>query len=80
VWKNPDSEIYPIAAEAIEKQLNNIWQWSEAQMGFASADELFQACILDENGWVDDAGMVTLLGAEAHAMSARIYLQCRFFR
>ncbi|KAB8360851.1 hypothetical protein FH972_024585 [Carpinus fangiana] len=74
------SLVYPLAIKAIERQLENFWQWSELCNGFGTSEALFESCELDSDGKVDDSGKVTLLGAEAHAASARLYLQCRFYR
>jgi Fungal specific transcription factor domain len=69
-----------MVGRAIEKQLKNFYQWSELSEGYSSTRDLFDSCDLSEDGTVDDAAKATLLGAEAHAASIRIYLQCRFFR
>lgn len=62
------------------RRLTNFYQWSELGEGYATTEELFGACTVDRNGKINDAGKATLVGAEAHATSIRIYLHCRFFR
>ena len=64
----------------MERKLKDFWQWCELSDGYSTSQELLDSCELDDEGNVIDAGKVTLLGAEAHAASARLYLQCRFKR
>ncbi|KAI4233854.1 MAG: hypothetical protein LQ349_004153 [Xanthoria aureola] len=79
---DPTSSTYPIAGQHILKEINRFHQWSELskEYRYDTTAELLDSCNLDEDGRVTDAAMNTLLGAEAHAASIRIYLHCRFLR
>jgi hypothetical protein len=78
--EDPTSTIIPLGARAIEERLVNFRQWSELSEGYASPEELLDSCVLNSQGLVDSATKVTELTAEAWVQTARIYLQCRFFR
>ena len=78
--EDPSSTIIPLGARAIERKLVNFYQWSELSDGYASPEELLDSCVLNADGLVDSAVKVTELTGEAWVQTARIYLQCRFFR
>ena len=80
--QDPTSDVYPKAVEFIMNEIKTFHQWSELSPDYRyeSKQQLLDSCILDEDGRVTDAARATLLGAEAHAASIRIYLHCRFLR
>ena len=69
-----------LGAQTLERRLAGLRQWSDLSQGFASVEELMEACQLDENGKVDSPVRVTELIAETYVSAADIYLQCRVFR
>ncbi|KAI1194150.1 fungal-specific transcription factor domain-containing protein [Nemania serpens] len=78
--RRPGSEVIPPVGHEIEDVLENFWQWSDLSDGYATSQELFDSCELDEHGKVNTAAKVTELVGESYACAAQIYLQCRLFR
>ncbi|KAK6515743.1 hypothetical protein TWF281_004333 [Arthrobotrys megalospora] len=74
------TEVWPKVAGKIRTRLERIQQWSELSPGYPHAQELLDACILDENGLVQTKAEATDLIAESYIQAALIYLECRFFR
>lgn len=82
-YKYPSSDVIPTVGHAIEKVLNNFWQWSELnKTGYKSAQDMLDSCVLelDEAGKVTTKEKVTDLVGESYVAAAQIYLQCRLFR
>jgi hypothetical protein len=61
-------------------QLTNFRQTSEVSDGYATTQELLDACVLDDNGLVQCPIKVTELTGETWVQAAQIYLYCRFYR
>ncbi|KAI0109228.1 fungal-specific transcription factor domain-containing protein [Nemania sp. FL0031] len=80
IVKEPDSPIFPPAANAILSQLANFRQTSELSTGYETTKELLDACVLDQDGMVQCAIKVTELTAATWVQAAEIYLYCRFYR
>jgi len=78
--EDPESSIIPLGAHALGRRLINFRQWSERSEGYHTTQALLDSCALDADGLVDSLAKVTELTAEAWVQTARIYLQCRFFR
>jgi len=72
--------ILPHGARKLEERLTNFYQWSDLSPGYATSQELLDACELDANGQVTCPAKITELTAETWVAGAHIYLQCRFFR
>ncbi|KAK6331487.1 hypothetical protein TWF730_004569 [Orbilia blumenaviensis] len=78
--KDPGPEVWPIVAGTLRTRLERVQQWSELSEGYSHAQELLDACILDEDGLVKTKEEATDLIAESYIQAALIYLECRFFR
>jgi hypothetical protein len=78
--EEPSSAIIPLGAAAIERRLVDFHQWSELSEGHPTTDALLKSCELGEDGLVNTAREVTELTGECWVQTAKIYLQCRFFR
>ncbi|TGJ64117.1 hypothetical protein EYR41_010193 [Orbilia oligospora] len=79
--KNPcKTEVWPTFAGKIRTELERVRQWSDLSEGYSHAQELLDACILDENGLVKTKEEATDLTAQTYIQAALIYLECRFFR
>lgn len=55
-------------------------QWSELSPGHQSKEALLESCVLDVNGKVTSAAMVTDLTGEIWIATVHMYLNCRFYR
>jgi hypothetical protein len=78
--EDPQSSIIPLGAQTLGRRLINFRQWSERSEGYETTQALLKSCVLNADGFVSCAAKVTELTAEAWVQTARIYLQCRFFR
>ena len=78
--KDPQSTVIKLGADRLLKRLKNFWQWSDLSPGHATTQDLFDSCVLDEQGKVSDRATVTQLTAHAWVPAAEIYLHCRFYR
>ena len=79
--QNPSSIVIPEVASVLLERLQNFHQWSElSPQGYASTEELFQSCVLDETGKIYSAVTSCELTAESYVATAEIYLHCRLLR
>ena len=78
--QSPDSTVIPHGAKRIEARLKVFRQWSDLSEGYATVEEMFDACVLDSEGKVDSAAMVTDLTGQTYVQTALLYLYCRFYR
>ncbi|EXJ92219.1 hypothetical protein A1O3_00769 [Capronia epimyces CBS 606.96] len=78
--ESPDSVIVPMGAAKIQEILESFRQRSRLSEGYPTTQELLDSCELDEDGKVNSATKVTELSGECWVYTAKIYLQCRFFR
>ncbi|KAK5453478.1 hypothetical protein LTS15_006663 [Exophiala xenobiotica] len=77
--QQPASLILPHGGHALLEMLTNFRQKSDLSDGYPTTEALLRSCSLDK-GKVSDKAKVTELTAEAWVATAKIYLQCRFFR
>ena len=78
--RDPDSTVVPVAGKIVEDRLRDFQQWSDLSEGHATAEDLMESCVMDENGKVSCAATVNELTAESYVAMAQIYLHCRLFR
>ncbi|KAI1169627.1 fungal-specific transcription factor domain-containing protein [Nemania sp. FL0916] len=75
-----DSDVIPLLAEKFFDKLESLVQNSELSRGFSSTQDLLQACVLNEDGIIEEPWQMVALGADCWKIAAQIYLLCRLLR
>lgn len=70
----------PVLAQTILNRIERLVQWSDLSGGYASTEELLDACPTNSEGHIEEPWQMVALGAECWKKAAQIYLLCRLLR